>query len=327
MIKERDINGFLNGRQFFILTAVLLIALTWVASYGGRLPMQGSTSGVCFSSASVLGIAPAVSMTLNLLGLIGICVLLTFLNKTYSFIRDVTYIFASSFMLLGVACPYVSTHLYDGTLLCLVTLALAFLLFGTYQSPYPQRRVFLISAILSSCCMFQYAFVYLIPVFFFGFLQMRAMLVRSALAMLFGLITPFWIVLGTGWVEIDALRPPEWVNIWNNLDLSQSGFLIGTVGVTAFVTLVLLVRNVLQIINYKMQVRAYNGFFLVLTICTMIVMAVDYNNIFVYLPVLNVCFAVQMGHAFTIKKYLRRYIAYLLFVAVCIGVYVWRVLY
>ncbi len=259
--------------------------------------------------------------------MVGVCTLVSFLNKTYSFIRNVTYIPSSTYMLLGLVCPFVSTQFYNGTLLSLVTVMLIGLLFGIYQSRFPQRRIFLISVVLSLCCIYHYAFIYLIPIFVFGFLQMRVMSLRGVLAMIFGLITPFWIVLGTGLVSLSQLQLPHWESVKNNFNLEQSGFVIMIVAITAFVTLVLLMRNILQIINYKMQIRAYNGFFLVLTICTMIVMALDYGNIHVYLPVLNLCFAIQMGHAFTIKMYLRRYIPYLLFVVMCMGMFVWTVFY
>lgn len=316
----------MNGRQFFILAAVLFVFSTIMAAVSGLSVTQGSTAGVCFSSISTLALPPFISTLLSVVGIIGVCALLSLINKIYSFTRDVTYIFASSFLLLSIVYPEIVTRLSDGTILALIVVWLSYLLFSTYQSMYPQRRVFLISVILSCCCMFQYTFVYLIPVFFIGFLQMRAMYIRSALAMLFGLVTPFWIVLGLGIIGLEDLHAPQLANVWEHLGVEQYRNVIILLSVTAFVTLVLLIANVLQIINYKMQVRAYNGFFLVLTILTMIVMAVDFDNVMVYFPVLNLCLSIQIAHSFTIQKYLRRYIPYLLFVLSCLGVFVWRVL-
>lgn len=326
MIREHEINKFLNGRQFFILAAVLFVFSTIMAAVSGLSVTQGSTAGVCFSSISTLALPPFISTLLSVVGIIGVCAVLSLINKIYSFTRDVTYIFASSFLLLSIVYPEIVTRLSDGTILALIVVWLSYLLFSTYQSMYPQRRVFLISVILSCCCMFQYTFVYLIPVFFIGFLQMRAMYIRSALAMLFGLVTPFWIVLGLGIIGLEDLHAPQLANVWEHLGVEQYRNVIILLSVTAFVTLVLLIANVLQIINYKMQVRAYNGFFFVLTILTMIVMAVDFDNVMVYFPVLNLCLSIQIAHSFTIQKYLRRYIPYLLFVLSCLGVFVWRVL-
>ncbi len=316
----------MNGRQFFILAAVLFVFSTIMAAVSGLSVTQGSTAGVCFSSISTLALPPFISTLLSVVGIIGVCAVLSLINKIYSFTRDVTYIFASSFLLLSIVYPEIVTRLSDGTILALIVVWLSYLLFSTYQSMYPQRRVFLISVILSCCCMFQYTFVYLIPVFFIGFLQMRAMYIRSALAMLFGLVTPFWIVLGLGIIGLEDLHAPQLANVWEHLGVEQYRNVIILLSVTAFVTLVLLIANVLQIINYKMQVRAYNGFFLVLTILTMILMAVDFDNVMVYFPVLNLCLSIQIAHSFTIQKYLRRYIPYLLFVLSCLGVFVWRVL-
>ena len=326
MIKEREINKFLNGRQFFILAAVLFVFATILSTACGVSAVQGSTSGVLFSSISVLSLPALLSTLLSVVSIVGVCALLSLVNKIYSYTRDVTYIFASSFLLLNIAYPEIATRFCDVTMQTVIVVWLTYLLFSTYQSGYPQRRVFIISVILSCCCMFQYTFVYLMPVFFIGFLQMRAMNIRSVLAMLFGLITPFWIVLGLGIVSFDELQAPQLVNVWEHLGVEHYRNTIIQLSVTAFVTLVLLFTNVIQIINYKMQVRAYNGFFLVLTILTMIIMVIDFNNVMVYLPVLNLCLSIQIAHTFTIHKYLRKYIPYLLFVLSCLGVFVWRVL-
>lgn len=327
MFRENDINKFFNGRQFLALTIVLLMASAWVAAYIGSVPMQGVTNGVCFSSVSSLGMSPVLSLSLNTAVLLGIATLLIFLNKSYSFIRDVTHIFASSFLLLELANPVLTTRLFDGSVLCVMAWAVCFILFGSYQERYPQRKVYITFAILSACCMFQYAVMYLIPVFFIGFLQMRAMSFKSFIAMLLGLATPFWIALGTGMVDVQSLMPPKLENIWSNLDVAQSGFFITALAVEALVTLVLLVVNVIQTLNYKMQIRSYNGFINILTLSTILIMAIDYNNVLVYLPMLNSCLAIQIAHTFTINKFLRRYILYAVLVLACVGAYVWQTIY
>ena len=303
------------------------MVLSWVARGVVCVSVHDLPVGVCNASISVINIQGFVAWLLNFIGILGVALLLPLLNKDYSFVRSVTYVFSSTYMLMGIACPYMLVGLSDGVIMCLVTLFAAGLLFGIYQSRLPQRRVFLISVILSVCCMYNYTYVYLIPVFFVGFLQMRAMSIRSVLAMILGLITPFWIALGMGLIDFSDFQPPRWETMWSEVDWLQSGVVILTMATTAFFTIVLLVRNVLQIINYKMQIRAYNGFFLVLTVFTMFTMLVDYGNIFTYLPMLNLCFAIQMAHAFTIKKYLRRYLLYLLFVVLCIAIYMWLVFY
>lgn len=322
MFREEDINRFLNGRQFFILATVLFVVSALLSPLSTETNMHNTTSGVCFSLSSLLESHSIISKLMSMASIVGVCALLSLVNKTYSFIRDVTYVFASSFIMLNIANPEMAFSMSDGTLLCLVVSALTYLLFGIYQSSYPQRRVFLISVILSACCMFQYTFLYLIPVFFIGFLQMRAMSVRSFLAMLFGLITPFWIVWGTGIVGIEEMRTPQMSVMLSGFAIEQSRYFIALLSGTIFFTIVLLFANVLQIINYKMQVRAYNGFFLVLTVFTMIMMVVDYNNVMSYLSILNMCLSIQIAHTFTIQKYLRRYIPYLLFVMGCMVAFI-----
>ena len=326
VFREEDITKFINGRQFFILTAVLFVVLTWIAPKEVT-SLQGASMGVCFQSVSTLVLPQLLSFLLSTAGMIGVGFLLAFLNKTYSYVREVTYVFSSTFLWLGIANPMIATHFYDGTILSIAVMLLALILFSTYQDGRQQRRVYITFAILSVCCMFQYSFFYLIIVMIFGFMQMRAMGIRSFLAIIFGLITPYWIACGTGLIEWSQFKMPNLVSAWSSHAVEQSWSTISIIYISIVLALTLFGMNVLQLISYKLQTRSYNGFFIALMLLTMIMMAIDYNNLLVYLPVLNICIAVQMAHAFTIRKHTRRYIPYLLFIALCVGLYAWQVFY
>lgn len=326
VFRAEEISKFFNGRQFFILTAVLFVVLLWIAP-SSDVVLQGSSSGVCASSVPSFSMSPTLSRILSVLAMVGVSVLLTILNKGYSYVRDVTYSFSSTFLLLGIANPMVSTQFYDGTLLSVVLLLLASIMFGAYQDGAAQRKVYITFVLLAVCTMFHYSYVYLIPIMIFGFVQMRIMGLKSVLAMIFGLVTPYWIATGTGMISLSEYEAPHIVDIWSGLDFEQSTYIISVVALTILLSLVLFGMNVLKLISYKMQTRSYNGFFIALMLFTMIAMAVDYNNVLVYLPVLNICLSVQMAHAYTLKKQSRRFIPYLLFVIVCVASFVWQVFY
>ena len=326
MIREEYINRFLNGRQFFILTAVLYVVLAWFAATSS-VPQHNLVHGICFDTEFLSMLPPILSTMLGVMSVLGVSLLMSFLNKASAYVREVTYIFSSTYLLLAIANPMQSAYFNEGSLLSIVMMLLTVLVFGTYQEYRPQRRVYITFVILACCCMIHYAFVPMLLVLMLGFVQMRAMNLRSALAVIFGVVTPFWIALGTGLVDISEMRWHNIMVVWNNAVLLQSVKMLAVVVLSVLMTLSLFSANVLQLISYKLQTRSYNGFFIVLMLVTMLSMIIDGGNVMAYLPVLNICLSVQMAHTFTIAKNVRKYILYLMFVALCMGSYVWQVFY
>ena len=121
--------------------------------------------------------------------------MLVALNKTFNFIRSVTWVYASVFMMLNASNPITSGMLYSGTIISLAVAIIAFAMFASFEQRRSQRNVFTAFAVIATLSMLQYAFLYLLPVVALGFMLMKVMNLRSTLAMLIGIITPFCIVL------------------------------------------------------------------------------------------------------------------------------------
>ncbi len=155
-------------------------------------------------------------------------------------------------------------------------------------------------------------------------MQMRVMNFKGLLAMLLGLATAPWITFGFGIISLDNISTPEMRNVWEVLDKEQSLSLITMTAATAIFALMLMATNMFRLISYKAQRRAYNGFFSVLTIATIIMSCADYTNVLNYLPVLNLCFAIHAGHSFTINNFDKRYIAILVLLAACCTAYIYN---
>ncbi len=320
-MRAESINRFFNGLPFVVLLAVILALTAAMAAFLGNGTVNAGGGGLCFTSAQLHITDKYLSLGINLTAILLSGILLYYLNKAYTFIRAYTLIHVSTFFMLEAANPYLTSSLLDGSFLCLILLGAAFILFNTYNMPRPQRRIFLTFTLLALGSMFQYMCLFLIPVFFIGFMQMRAMSLKGFLAMGVGLITPFWILLGCGIVGPADLAIPAMHNVWGYLNSLQSLTMLSAVVLPAAILVVLTSINMFQIYGYKAQIRAYNGFFTVLTIATLIIMAIDYGNILNYMPVLNCCLAVQIAHALTINKLQKRYIVHLLLIAVCAAMY------
>ena len=321
---EEKINVFLNSRTFTVLLAILLLCSTHVAHLTGTFMNVDSGNGIFYSLSTRLIDNSLVSMGLNVVGILAITALTVLLNKNFGFIRAVTFSYASMFLLLQLANPFVCTQFYAGTAMCLVMVISMFVLFSTYQEKgFCQQRIFLIFALLAFCCMFQYAFLVLLVAFLIGFFLMGAVDVRGVLAMLLGIVTPFWIMIGLGITHPLSARLPLIETIWTSWHLPQVQLVITTTAVVAVLSILLLIVNMFTILNYRLQIRVYNYFFIVLTVVDIFMMCIDYRNMMIYIPILNWCLAIQVAHAFTINgNILRRYIPVVIMIVAGLGAYV-----
>ena len=181
------------------------------------------------------------------------------------------------------------------------------------QRNVSQRSIYIVMTVIATCCTFQYSFALLILLFVLGFTQMRAMSLRGAIAAAMGIITPLWILVGVGIVDITSLRLPQFTQEFKLLELSQAPLVIAEALGVAIVTIVLTVVNSFSLFNYRLQIRV-NAFFTILNLLVIIMMVIDYNNLLTYLPMLNLCLSVQIAHAFTIAPFQRKYIFIVVFV-------------
>ncbi|MBQ9219308.1 MAG: hypothetical protein IJ160_14200 [Muribaculaceae bacterium] len=317
-IDERNID-WLNGRTFMTITGILLAIMAVLSS--GRVPVAEAGSGIFFEMPTVLVEPGLPSALINVACLVGIGALMLLINKVFSFVRSMTSIFVSAFFLLEFAVPATSSVFNTGTALCLILVLGVLALFASYEDLHSQGRIYLTMTILATACLWQWAFLILIPAFAIGFMYMRAMDFRGFLAMLLGLATPFWIVIGLGIVNPATDFKPLAINaVWATLDLSQTRLLVGWAAVVAVLSLVLTVMNLSTILNYRLQFRVYNAFFIVVTLLSVLAMCIDYRDMLVFLPLLNLCLAIQLAHTFTLSTQPKRHYVMWAFVAATLAV-------
>lgn len=81
------------------------------------------------------------------------------------------------------------------------------------------------------------------------------------------------------------------------------------------------VFNMVKVYSYNARTRAYNGFFIVLFLLSCIFALVDYERFAVYLPMINLTAAFQIGHFFVINDQKRSYIPLLVIICLYIILY------
>ncbi|MGN0229635.1 MAG: hypothetical protein ACI4BH_07485 [Muribaculaceae bacterium] len=318
--RESVINDFFNSKAFAILAAIALTVMMYVNYTSGNVITAFTHGhGILFPSLSGSIYDPCISVVLNAFCIILIGLTMVILNKMFNFIRSVTWIYVSTFLLLTFSSPITSSSLFTGTLVGIVIVLTMFTLYASFQNKRSQRNIFSSFALVSAASMFHYAFIYLIPVLMLGYMLMQAMNLRSFLAMLLGIITPFWIVLGLGIADLADFSLPSYESAWAALRTPQLHLSIVYIAIIIIITVVLTCINLLQIINYKLQARAYNGYLVYLSVASILMMAIDYQNAFIYLPAVNLCFGVQFAHFFTLNSHTRRYIAVIVLIVATIA--------
>lgn len=308
MAFEERINEFFHGKQFMLVAWAAMAVSAYVAAMSGNLGQIDHGHGIFFDATDILVEHPTLSVTLNVALVTVIGLLMQLLNKVYGFVRSSTSMLASAFYLLTMANPFTSYTLYTGTALAAVLVLGAFYLYVSYLNPRAQHSVFLTFAVVTSCTMIHWSFVLLLVAFFLGFIEMRVMQWRGIVAMLLGIITPFWILLGLGIVSPLSFMPMQFSTAWASAEVSQLSLFLVSVIVTAVAAVVLTCVNLYTIIGYRHQWRIYNAFIMLTGIITIIAMCVDYHDMHVFLPLLNVCLAIEVAHAFSINKSQYRYV-------------------
>ena len=220
--------------------------------------------------------------------------------KTYN-----CFVFAAVFVLLQGINPFLSTRFFAGTALSLVVVVALFFMFDQYgkRDTAPQG-IFLVFALLSFFTFYHYVFFLLMPLFILGFAYMRVINVRSIFAIIFGIITPYWIALGTGLEQMSGFQAPHFSQVWENTtSYAAHGWAVTIAIATVIITIMVTVSNFKTMLNYSVHVRAFNNFFVALSIFVVLMMAIDYNDFLIYLPLLNICFSIQFGHWYVITRH------------------------
>jgi len=303
-----------------VLCALMLTAATVLAVFTGSVSPSVSSTGMFFSLGHTLTHPGPVPAAINLVCLLATGLIMLALNKVFNFVRSVTHLFVSTFLLLQVANPASLTSFNAGTLVALVAAITMWPLFGSYQDRHAQRSIFLIFALIAAGSMFHYGFLVLLPAYVLGFMNMRALNFKGVLAMLFGLVTPFWIILGLGIVSPADFKPPMIHGIWQLVGGPHAGLTIVLAAIVAVMGIVLAVMNLLTIMNFRMQTRVYNAFMVFALVTTVIAMSIDYRDISFFLPLLGLMVAVQVANTHTLRTTVHyRYIFMLLLIAGALG--------
>lgn len=317
------ITKFLHSRYAALPAGALMIAAAWSTHVDGSTPLQVDAGGIALPPA-FRWIAPAdVSTWAAIACNVAIMAALIILNNRYNLLRSMTMLAAVLFAAMQCATPHLTARFYTGPLLALVVCACIGLMFGSYAQPEKRRQIFLVFFLLSAGMATQYAYAVYIPLMLLGCWQMRIMTPRAAMAAIIGLITPWWLLLGLGIVDPADIRVPEPVKLLSYIDFSE-GMQLATAVVTAAVVFTAsVVLDFFRTIAYNARSRSYNGMIVLTGFITILAMAIDYNNVACYIPLMNACAALQAAQFFVLHRSGRSWLGIAGLIAVYISLYIW----
>ncbi len=308
--KETRFTNFIRSRGVGAIIAVVSAWMTWRA-----LPS--------LTPSGWLGFMPELSWGVNFAVLSATAWAMIAINRQFNILRTLSVFFAAYFLFITCSTPFMSCFAGTSSVLAACMIFCMWILFTLYNEPHSNRRIFLIFAILSVGTLYDWKFLFFIPLFVIGLAQMRILRTKKIIAALIGIFTPPWIVFGLDLMPIPQLphifftpptillQSPEALPFLCTVLLTMAiGFLLGSI-------------NLLRILGFNARARAYNGFLALLGIYTGILAIINFTALPDYMTLLNACVAFQVGHFFRATASRRGYILIMLLFAAYTSLYLW----
>lgn len=295
-ITPDEISRALQSRWLMMLMAVAMVAGTWsVFDQAGPVAMPGD-GGLLFPSPNLWPVTPVAGAVIGIVITLVTTALILALNTTYNLLRSVTRLDGTLFMVMMMAVPLLTTRVYGGSLLALSLVACVYMVYDAYGDVRATLRVFTVFLVLSVGAMLCYTYVIYIPVFVLALGQMRIFGVRTLVAALLGLITPWWIVLGLDIASVADIHLPDMTSPDIAGGETATVMMMVTAVVTAIVLVVAWFANLGKMLSYNTRLRACWGTLSLLGLVTIVAMFIDYGEVARYLPMLFVVTAMQVNH-------------------------------
>lgn len=289
------------GRGGVLLTIVAAIAMSALTFFFDSPHPLTVPTGLCLKSPSMWNLIPIASWAINIALLLATGAGLSLINKTFSIVPGSSSILPGIFIIMSTSIPWIGGTVTSSSILCFTMLICLALLFSSYRSFNATQEIFVIATIVSVGSMIQYGFIFmLIPLIIIAIL-FKCFRFREAMAMILGLIAPYWVVLGLGIVKISNFRFPELANIFDGAiapNLLFTGLI--NIGFTAVLTFILGLYNLAKLYAGNTRRRMFNLAFSILGIASLVCMVVDSDNLSAYLVTFFMSAAMQYADIFAL---------------------------
>lgn len=317
-MKPATITRMLHSRGVMSVMIMAVAAVAAAAFVFGGSERTIETNGFVTLCSGTYVVPSFVSLGCGVALIIGVALLLNIINRRFNLLRTRTSLQCSAFLLMMLASPALAVYANMGTLMCAVILLCSMILYGQYANHrYDKRNILLVFLILSVCSSFDYRYALYVPVMAVGCWQMRIFTMRTLIAMLTGLLTPWVIAFGFGLLTLEMLRLPEISFVLTGVYGTSASLFVGVAVYTALLTVGCLLQCVIKIMSYTAHARAQLSFITLLTVVTLAFAVLNSVELALWVPMVNCCAALQLAHLFcAIHTYPKSYIAIISLTAV-----------
>lgn len=324
--KEVTFTRIIRSRGMAVLIALAAIFMTLQAYALGKIPQIHDFRTIAFPTPSEWISSPLISMWVNIFLVGATAEVMILINRHFNLLRTTSIFFVAYFAFTMAATPAVVGQLSASSLLALFVMWGIWILFSIYDIRPSSRRVFLAFFLLGLGLLVEYTFALYIPLFIAGLGQMKILRIKKIIAAILGIITPAWIAWGLAIVPVPEIPKFEFTPPAMLLSMPQIWPLLTAAALTLLTGFFLGCFNLIKIIGFNAQARAYNGLIALISIATGVFAIVNFTNIAFYLTVLNACVAFQVGHFFRLTVMRRGYIVVTTLMVAYLGIYVWAML-
>lgn len=285
------------GRIGVVMAAMVAIAMCILSYLFRPVEIAPIQYGLCLPSPDSWNINSFVSWLINTISIGVIAVLLNLINRNYNFIRTTEPALTVLFMIMASSAPWFTESLNTSVIVCLANVVCMGIIFASYDTRNATQHMFILGLIVGVGSLFQYAFLPMAVVYFLWALFMKVLRAKEILAFLAGIVCPYWISLGIGWVRLSDLHFPSITPLFGNAH-DHADFLLLLSGIAIAATVGFIVASINTVRLYAGNSRVYAMNLCVSTIgaASIICILVDFDNMPAYVVTLYMACAVQLAN-------------------------------
>lgn len=280
------------------IAAIIMIAATLL--FMPSLRPEGEF-GLCITLPSN-PLPDVIAYAINTL-LIALAIFLAFIfNKKHSFVKSTEALLPTTMAVILASNPVNTSYLSSPIIMLIVNLICLDILMKAYNAENATTSMFAVATYLSLGSMVQYAFLVLIIVYPIMSIMTKVFRIKEIVAYFMGLIAPYWVALGFGFISFSDFRMPHFLANLPNADGNYLLLVFVSLCTLALVGLMMMLNNAMLIYAGNMRVRTFNNMINLLGFTCGIFMLADFDNFGAYAS--SFCFAVsvQISNFFAMRR-------------------------
>ena len=283
-----------TGVALAIIIALAMCVLNYLFHPVEIEPIQ---YGICLPSPDSWDFDIFWSWIINTF-LIGVTSLIIWLiNRSYNFIRTTEPVLVPVFLIMATSSPWFTQGLNTSVILCVANMVCLGIIFGSFDTRNATQQMFILGVVIGLGSMFQYAFLPMACVYFLWALFMKVLRVKETLSFFAGILCPYWITLGIGWLSFSDIHFPSLSPFFNiSHDHSDIWVLLAGIALAVCSGFILSVINSFRLYAGNSRVSAMNLCVSTLGAACVVCILVDYDNLPAYVISLYMACAIQLAN-------------------------------